>query len=281
MRKSLWLLKSGGMLCLLALALVACSDDDDPVTPDPDPKQFLPLAVDNWWLYEVTDIDSVSGELKADSKHEQRATVVAQETIEERLASIIEFRPTDDESMLDTNINSTDDLERVYQYLNLFPVDDLEIPGFPDIPLPKGWYLIADDSKEVGDEWELDSRDIPSFTLPIPTDLGTLEATISGKLVATVKKGEVQKITIANKAEEVEAQEFTITIDPQLTGRILNNDLPLQGNVVVRLWFADKVGLVQYRQEPVHLFADPGIVDRVDITRLSGELQVLVDYSVQ
>lgn len=272
------------MLLLVAfssLVLVACDDDDDPPGNggNDEGKNYLPLAAGNWWDYDVVSTDSTTGEPMEATRHEQRATTDESVEFDGRQSSTITFVRKDN-NMEQENLRSSKDVNGdIYQHLDLFPVDELDLEGFPQIDLPIGWYLVAD--LDANASWELERTTVPEFDFPIP---GTsLNAKVGGEIIASARKGELKTYTI--KGASVEAQEYIITVDPDLDVKVeiipgSPSTLPLQGEVVVRVFLAEDIGIVEYTSDPVEFYVDVIGIGKESLVQVSGTQRVLVDYSV-
>ena len=273
------------MLLLLAfssLVLVACDDDDDDNPGNGgnnEGKNYLPLAAGNWWDYDVVNTDSTTGEPMEATRHEQRASADNSQEFQGRQSTTITFVRKDNNQEQENLNTSKDNNGDIYQYLDLFPIDELNIDGFPQIELPIGWYLVAD--LDANSSWELDRTTVPEFDFPVP---GTsLTAKIGGEIIATARKGEQKTYTV--KGASVQAQEYIITVDPALNLKVeiipgSPSTLPLQGEVVVHVYLAEDIGIVEYTADPVEFYVDVIGVGKESLVQLSGTQRILVDYSV-
>lgn len=263
------LIKLASIMFAFLILFSACDDDNGTDPNNNAGKNFFPLKLGNYWLYTIVTLDENSGEKVQGTEIKDSTVASGPITLKEKTGVLLERYHDDGVQPADSDYVMRDEEGRIFNYLDLVPEDLLGDVGDLPIDTPIDWYKVADFEE---DTWTLFSQDVPEFDLTID-GIGTVP--VSGTLSATAEKGTTQNISIGGN-ETVSAQEFIVKIKPGLKARVSNNDIPLQGELTVRLYFAEEIGLVRYIQEPLYLYAIV-IVER-EVVRAAGEQWDLTAY---
>ncbi len=218
-------------------ALFSCSEDKDPNTNTD--AEYYPMTVGSYWVYESKELDG-EGKVTATTTD----SVAISKTTTRLDKECFEFK---------NYINSVHDGD-TYQYkteTELYTLLDVILPDEEELPLPIGeiveqWVKIADKNQSSWDIFELPIQD---FAIEIEGVAGELTGTL--KIVG--RKGGMVSLP-GIMGQTYNAQEFTV--ENHIVGVIKVTSLggitgDIDEKINVKYYYADNVGLVKYRSEPL------------------------------
>ncbi|GBD07426.1 hypothetical protein HRbin21_01251 [bacterium HR21] len=253
-----------GSLLLLVL-LWGCAKEESSTGPGTAPNYF-PLAVGNWWVSTTVQLDT-NGNVVAGTESRDSMVIVAQTQLEGRTGFVAVTHHQN--GTTDTTVLSASG-GKLYLYFHA--PQEVESP----FDLLTGWVLWIDATQA---QWTTASV---SDTLE-GVELRGMRGTLMMQLTIRGSRGGTTSVTIAEKNQTVQAQEFVHTL--QIQGTFVpegqSAGIPVQLTQTVRSWFAGNIGQVRSRQEPSALTAQlpPPLPPWQE--KFGGEQSVLVNYRVQ
>ncbi len=253
-----------GSLLLLVL-LWGCAKEESSTGPGTAPNYF-PLAVGNWWVSTTVQLDT-NGNVVAGTESRDSMVIVAQTQLEGRTGFVAVTHHQN--GTTDTTVLSASG-GKLYLYFHA--PQEVESP----FDLLTGWVLWIDATQA---QWTTASVSDTLEGIQLFDTTGTLrlQLTIRGT------RGGTTSVTIAEKNQTVQAQEFVHTV--QLQGTFVpdgqSTSISLQLTQTMRSWFAENVGEVRSRQEPglLTIQLPPPLPPWRQKTE--GQQSVLVNYRVQ
>jgi hypothetical protein len=231
---------------LAVLVMVGCSKEE-PTQPS-QPKNYMPLAVGNWWVYSRVQLDT-NGNVKPGT--EQRDSTVVVGTV--RIAGKTAYALV---SYIDGEAGDTTyvALEGNKLYMHT------DTTGGNPLSLFAPWVPMVDFS---GQFWSTqDSVRVEGF-------IGV--AQLSGRRVGS------EAMQIRERGQTVQAEKF------ELKQSIIGNLevggiwIPVRFEMPIAMWFAENIGLVAYRSGPGSLNVQPPLPPQ----KFEGEANELLNYQVR
>ncbi|PKL84759.1 MAG: hypothetical protein CVV22_11265 [Ignavibacteriae bacterium HGW-Ignavibacteriae-1] len=215
-------------------ALFSCSDDETPNTNTD--AEYYPMTTGSYWVYESKELDG-EGKVTATTTD----SVAISKTTTKLGKECFEFK----------NYEGDDHDGNTYQYkteTELYTLIDVILPDPEELPLPyidEQWVKIADENQS---SWAIFELALNDFEIEIEGVKGKL----TGTLKITGRKGGMVSLS-GIMGQSYNTQEFTI--ENHIVGTFKEASVGLTGTIDekinVRYYYADNVGLVKYRSEPL------------------------------
>jgi hypothetical protein len=247
---------------LAALVMVGCSKEE-PTQPS-QPKNYMPLAVGNWWVYSRVELDT-NGNVKPGTEWRDSTVVVGTVRIAGKtayaLVSYIDGEADDTTCMaLEGN--------KLYMYMDTSNVLDNPFSVFgPWVPMVD----FSGQSWSTQDSVRLDNVELFGYT---GTFIGV--AQLSGRRLGS------EAVQIRERGQTVQAEKFELKLNYIGNFEVQGIRIPLQYELPVAMWFAENIGRVSDRTGPgslnVQLLPPPLPPQQI---KFEGEAGVLLNYQVR
>jgi hypothetical protein len=250
---------------LAALVMVGCSKEEPTQPSQPkeeptQPKNYMPLAVGNWWVYSRVELDT-NGNEKPGTEWRDSTVVVGTVRIAGKtayaLVSYIDGEAGDTTCMaLEGN--------KLYIYVPTSDVRDNPFSVFGP------WVPMVDFS---GQSWSTqDSVRLDNVFGYTGTFIGV--AQLSGRRVRS------EAVQIRERGQTVQAEKFELKLNYIGNFEAQGIRIPLEYELPVAMWFAENIGRVADRTGPgsLNIQLPPPLPPRI---KFEGEAGVLLNYQVQ
>jgi len=243
------------------LVVAGCSKDESPTQPS-QPKNYMPLAVGNWWVYSRVELDT-NGREKSGT--EWRDSVVVVGTVRKAgktayaLVSHYQGWPVE-----------TTYVAREGNKLYVYVVADIE-----DNPLATfgPWVPMVDFSWQ---SWGLqDSLRLEGVKLDGFEGSFVGVARLNGQRVGS------EQVLIRERNQTVQAEKFQLKLSIDGNFEAQGIRIPLRFEMTMAMWFAENIGRVADRTEPGVLRIQPPPPLPPQQEKTEGEAGVLLNYQVQ
>lgn len=265
------------MLGLAPFVFWSCSDDGDDNPVNPTVKNYFPLYVGNYWVYEKYTLDSnnnrISTSLKIDSAY---CGNVSQEVIKDSTRSVYTLVHYSS-GMLDPEQKFYLSNDQIYQNYQIVPGIDLSVFGVNvNDYLNIEWLLLID---QKNPNWigypqqtlNLDNVEIPNLGMTVSMAL-TLE--LKGK---SIGEG---TFAINNKTVKTKDYELDWNISGTIKSPLLGNiPLPIQSFTLQTIYkLADHIGIVSIKtnSQKVSVLNNPTLPS----FQMLGTEQSLIRYQI-
>jgi hypothetical protein len=249
---------------LAALAIVGCSKEE-PTQPS-QPKNYMPLAVGNWWVYSRVQLDT-NGNVKPGT--EQRDSTVVVGTV--RIAGKTAYALV---SYIDGQAGDTTYVafegNKLYIYLDTSRMFESPFRLFGP------WMLMVDFS---GQSWSTQAQDsvrVDNVELFGYTGTFIGVARLSGRRVGS------EAVQIRERGQTVQAEKFELKLNYIGNLEAQGIRIPLQYEIPVAMWFAENIGRVADRTGPesVNVQLPPPLPPQQKKVE-DGAAKVLLNYQVR
>jgi hypothetical protein len=245
---------------LAALAMVGCSKEE-PTQPS-QPKNYMPLAVGNWWVYSRVQLDT-DGNVKPGMEWRDSTVVVGTVRIAGKTAyALLSYI---DGQAGDTTYVALEG-NKLYMYMDTSNVRDNPLSVFGP------WMLMVDFSGQswsTQDSVRLDNVELFGYT---GTFIGV--AQLSGWRV------ESEAVQIRERGQTVQAEKFKL--EPSLIGNFEAQGIrvPVRFEMPIVMGFAENIGRVSDRTGPgsLNVQLPPPLPPQI---KFEGEAGVLLNYQVR
>jgi hypothetical protein len=256
---------------LAVLVMVGCSKEEPTQPSQPkeeptQPKNYMPLAVGNWWVYSRVQLDT-NGNVKPGMEWRDSTVVVGTVRIAGKtayaLVSYINGQAVDTTYMaLEGN--------KLYIYLDTSRMFESPFRLFGP------WMLMVDFS---GQSWSTQAQDsvrVDNVDFFEYTGTFIAVARLSGRRVGS------EAVQIRERGQTVQAEKFELKLS--LIGNFEAQGIrfPVQHEIPVAMWFAENIGQVAYRigPESVNVQPPPPLPPQ-QIKVEDGAARVLLNYQVR
>lgn len=250
------------------LLFTYCSDDDDnnPTNNNGD-KDYYPMKVGNFWIYENNDLDIngdyIDGTFSMDSVVITEVGTVHGKSGFKHVSYMKE--DVNDAWEYDSETYFYSEGDKLYGLFEYIAPDDEELP----LPLEfeEGWILLADPT--ANNPWQIFSQNFEDqeFTYE------GISLTINGDFTITGDKGETA--TFEHEGNSVTAQEYVFEYEFIGTANFIV-DIQFDFTITAHLWFAENIGLVEFTVDPTTV-----ALGSYFSTDIEGSESVLDRYFVQ
>jgi hypothetical protein len=248
---------------LAVLVMVGCSKEE-PTQPS-QPKNYMPLAVGNWWVYSRVRLDT-NGNVEPGM--EWRDSTVVVDTV--RIAGKTAYALV---SYFDGQAGNTTYValegNKLYMYIGTSDVRDNPFSVFGP------WMLMVDFS---GRSWSTQAQDsIRVDGVELFGYRGTFigVARLSGRRVGS------EAMQIRERGQTVQAEKFELK--QSIIGNLETRGgirIPVWYEVPIAMWFAENIGRVSDRTGPASLnFRPPSLPPQQE--KFEGEAGELLNYQVR
>ena len=242
---------------LAALVMVGCSKEE-PTQPS-QPKNYMPLAVGNWWVYSRVELDT-NGNVKPGMEWRDSTVVVGTVRIAGKTAyALVSYI---DEEAVDTTYVALEG-NKLYMYMDTSGMSDDPFSVFGP------WMLMVDFSGRswsTQDSVRLDNVGLFGYT---GTFIGV--AQLSGRRVGS------EAVQIRERGQTVQAEKFELK--PSIIGNfeVQGIRIPVRFEMPIAMGFAENIGRVADRTGPGSL----NIQLPLPLPPFEGEAGVLLNYQVR
>ena len=245
---------------LAALVMVGCSKEE-PTQPS-QPKNYMPLAVGNWWVYSRVQLDT-NGNVEPGMEWRDSTVVVGTVRIAGKTAyALVSYI---DGEAGDTTYVALEG-NKLYMYLDTSGMSDNPFSVFGP------WVLMVDFSGRswsTQDSVRLDNEELFGYT---GTFIGV--AQLSGRRLGS------EAVQIRERGQTVQAERFKLTLSIIGNFEAQGIRIPLQYEMPVVMGFAENIGRVADRTGPASLnFQLPSLPPQR--IKFAGEANELLNYQVQ
>jgi hypothetical protein len=249
---------------LAALAIVGCSKEE-PTQPS-QPKNYMPLAVGNWWVYSRVQLDT-NGNVKPGMEWRDSTVVVGTVRIAGKTAyALVSYI---DEEAVDTTYVALEG-NKLYMYMDTSGMFESPFRVFGP------WMLVVDFS---GQSWSTQAQDsIRVDDVELFGYRGTFigVAQLSGRRVGS------EAVQIRERGQMVQAEKFELK--QSIIGNLETGGLriPVRYEVPITMWFAENIGRVADRTGPGSLNVQlPPPLPPQQMKVEGGAANVLLNYQVR
>jgi hypothetical protein len=249
---------------LAALVMVGCSKEE-PTQPS-QPKNYMPLAVGNWWVYSRVRLDT-NGNVEPGMEWRDSTVVVGTVRIAGKTAyALVSYI---DGEALDTTYMALEG-NKLYIYLDTSRMFESPFRLFGP------WMLMVDFS---GQSWSTQAQDsvrVDNVDFFEYTGTFIAVARLSGRRLGS------EAVQIRERGQTVQAEKFELKLS--LIGNFEAQGIrfPVQYEIPVAMWFAENIGQVAYRigPESVNVQPPPPLPpQRMKVE--GGAARVLLNYQVR
>ncbi len=245
-----------------ALVVSGCSKDEGPTQPS-QPKNYMPLAVGNWWVYSRVGLDT-SGNVQPET--ERRDSVVVVGTVQKAgktayaLVSHYQGEPGETTYIA---LEGT----KLYMYVDTANAEENLFSIFgPWVPMVD----FSGQSWSLQDDLRLEGVELNGFE---GSFVGV--ARLNGQRVGS------EQVQIRERNQTVQAEKFQLKLSIGGNFQAQGIGIPLRFEMTVTMWFAENIGRVADRTDPAILTLElpPPLPPQQQKTE--GEAGVLLNYQVQ
>jgi hypothetical protein len=249
---------------LAVLVMVGCSKEEPTQPTQPtQPKNYMPLAVGNWWVYSRVELDT-NGNVKPGMEWRDSTVVVGTVRIAGKTAyALLSYI---DEEAGDTTYVALEG-NKLYMYMDTSGMSDNPLSVFGP------WMLMVDFSGQpwsTQDSVRLDNVELFGYT---GTFIGV--AQLSGRRVGS------EAVQIRERGQTVQAEKFELK--PSIIGNFEAQGIrvPVQYEMPIAMWFAENIGRVADRTGPgsLNIQLPPPLPPQQ--MKFEGEAGVLLNYQVR
>ncbi len=245
-----------------ALVVSGCSKDEGPTQPS-QPKNYMPLAVGNWWVYSRVELDT-SGNVRPGT--ERRDSVVVVGTVQKAgktayaLVSHYQGEPAETTYIV---LEGT----KLYMY-----VDTANVGGNP-FGIFGPWVPVVDFS---GQSWSLqDSLRLEDL------ELYGFRGTFAGVARLNGQRVGSEPVPIRERNQTVQAEKFQLKLSIGGSFQVQGIRIPLRFEMTMTMGFAENIGRVADRTDPAILTLEPPPPLPPQQQKTEGTADVLLNYQVQ
>jgi hypothetical protein len=245
---------------LAVLVMVGCSKEE-PTQPS-QPKNYMPLAVGNWWVYSWVELDT-NGNVKPGTEWRDSTVVVGTVRIAGKTAYALV-------SYIDGEVGDTIYMalegNKLYIYL-----DASQSPFSVFGP----WMLMVDFS---GQSWSTQAQDsVRMYGMELFGYRGTFigVAQLSGRRVRS------EAVQIRERGQTVQAEKFELKLNYIGNFEAQGIRIPLEYELPVAMWFAENIGRVADRTGPGSLNVQLPPLPPQQMKVGGGAASVLLNYQVR
>jgi hypothetical protein len=243
---------------LAVLVMVGCSKEE-PTQPS-QPKNYMPLAVGNWWVYSRVELDT-NGNVKPGTEQRDSTVVVGTVRIAGKTAyALVSYI---DGEAVDTTYVALEG-NKLYMYMDTSGMSDNPLSVFGP------WMLMVDFS---GQSWSTqDSVRLDNVGGYTGTFIGV--AQLSGRRVGS------EEVQIRERGQTVQAEKFELK--PSIIGNfeVQGIRVPVRFEMPIAMGFVENIGRVSDRIGPGSLNVQlPPLPPQQ--TKSEGEAGVLLNYQVR
>jgi hypothetical protein len=245
---------------LAVLVMVGCSKEE-PTQPT-QPKNYMPLAVGNWWVYSRVQLDT-DGNVEPGTEWRDSTVVVGTVRIAGKTAyALVSYF---DGEAGDTTCVALEG-NKLYMYV---PTSDVRENPFSVFG---PWVLMVDFSGRSWSTQDSVRLDNAQFFEYRGTFIGV--AQLSGRRLGS------EAVQIRERGQTVQAERFKLTLSIIGNFEAQGIRIPLQYEMPVEMWFAENIGRVSERTGPASLnFQLPPLPPQQ--IKFAGEANELLNYQVQ
>jgi hypothetical protein len=241
---------------LAVLVMVGCSKEE-PTQPS-QPKNYMPLAVGNWWVYSRVQLDT-NGNEKPGMEWRDSTVVVGTVRIAGKTAyALVSYF---DGEAGDTTYMALEG-NKLYMYMDTSDVHGDPLSALLSVFGP--WVPMVDFS---GQFWSTqDSVRMEGF-------IGV--AQLSGRRVRS------EAVQIRERGQTVQAEKFKLELSLIGNLEVRGIWIPVRFEMPIAMWFAENVGQVAYRIGPgsLNIQLPPPLPPQQ--MKFEGEAGVLLNYQVR
>lgn len=270
-----------GLAAAATLGFVSCSSDS--TSPDTNnnggnntnTKNYLPFSMGSAWVYDDVALDTLTGE--------RIPATLAQETDSITATGMVAGR-ADAYTLQTFRAGLSTDTIIMAKTTNTFDqyIETPLVSSFTETQAE--WRSIVDFTK---DNLTVLNTDLANITL-LETEFQGFPITVKagGKLIMVTKKGGTATLTINDSS--VSAQEYivetsingTLSILPESFASLVSFD-PLAVKSITRIWFAENIGIVKYKDEPYTIMVNyKGALNGTERQSFLGRERTLVRYNI-
>ncbi len=243
-------------IVLAVIVVAGCSKDEGPTQPPPQPPQpgnYMPLAVGNWWVYSRVELDT-NGNVRPGT--ERRDSVVVEDTLERKGRTWYLLQHYDEWGNRWILSFVAVEGNKLYLHELLDALSSAVVADFSGQPWVQRASFRWDDAEISGYEGILSGVQ-----------------TLSGRHVGR------ESILIRERGQTVQAEKFELVFRIDATLESGGRQIPVQFQQVLIFWFAANIGQVAERFQPAVLTAR--LPEGQRQTRTEGEFRTLLNYWVQ
>jgi hypothetical protein len=245
---------------LAVLVMVGCSKEE-PTQPT-QPKNYMPLAVGNWWVYSKVQLDT-NGNEKPGTEWRDSTVVVGAVRIAGKIAyKLVSYRRWGAGKTTYIALEGS----RVYMYMDTSE-DVRENPFSVFGP----WVPMVDFSGQSWSTQDSVRLDNVEFFEYRGTFIGV--AQLSGRRVGS------EAVQIPERGQTVQAEKFELKLSYIGNFEAQGIGIPVQYERPVVMWFAENIGGVAYHIGPGSLNVRPPLPPWQ--MKFKGETGVLLNYQVR
>jgi|GEM_PF-4093232 len=277
-------MKLGGLTIIAILAFAACDDDDNnsPVDPVDDDKNYVSFETGSYWIYESQEYEDEGGPTGNEPKTID-STVIANagDMFNGKTSFRYDSYVQDENGEYPSEPTSTNyyaeeegDIFIFSDVINARLAADATADIF-DLTIPDGWLQIKNTSSN---EWEIQTVDIENTTIPI----GQFNVTVKdGKFTLKGMNGSSETISVEGAdlttTKQIMTFELTANADPGI-----GETVPVVGSTTYTIWLNEDNGIVKTEFVPFtvsatgfgDIYSQPGTVSlatKIQVTATAAE----------
>ena len=244
------------------LVVAGCSKDESPTQPS-QPKNYMPLAVGNWWVYSRVELDT-NGREKSGTEWRDSVVVVGtvQKAGKTAYALVSHYQGEPRETTYVAREGN-----KLYMYVDTVDAEENLFGIFGP------WMLVADFS---GQSWsQQDSLRLEGV------ELDGFEGSFVGVARLNGQRVGSEQVLIRERNQTVQAEKFQLKLSIDGNFEVQGIQIPLRFEMTMAMWFAENIGRVADRTEPGVLRIQPPPPLPPQQEKTEGEAGVLLNYRVQ
>lgn len=256
--------------CFITFVMMIISCSDDPVTPpvtDKTNKSF-PTGTGSEWTYNFYELDTLG--VKEEGTEITLKTVVMGTEVQGGKEAFI-FQEQDNNGQKLKNDYYYTSSSSIYLYTDLIPETNISLP----LDWTDSWYQIVNSK---GSKWQLKKDIIDSLVITVPA-FGAV--VLSGEITISVEKKSDESINFgANLDSTVLASKYVLSYVFDGTSKSYLGEFPTKFTVNHNQYYAAKIGLVKYTEEPFAIKVTIPILGERDVLKSGGNEKILITYSI-
>jgi len=220
------------LIALACLFLASCSD-----SASPSKSKIQPLTIGSYWIYDVYDLDTNNtGRL---SQFTDSSVVVGDIEMIGQMGRIIRTFSVDRNGNIDNEIDNYYYETNAKLYMHSKAFTEFFSSSFFPIEMKEQWMKIADKNDE---DWKV-------YEETLPETIGPMNMKFSGKIIVNGEKGGTRSFTVGNKELKTDEYLLFINFNGNATTSLFPLPIPINFDRVMKLYYADGVGLVSQKME--------------------------------
>lgn len=250
------------ILSFAAMVVVLWSCKDNTTNPPASTKNYYPMTVGNYWVYQDYETDSLGNIIQ--NKMSIDSTYISGQTTKLGKQAYVFVTTTNDTAPSENYFYK--DAAKLYTFSNFINSDATS--NFFNIS--DRWVLLADDN---GSQWTVFDTTVTN----LPLDFGGNTVNMSGRLTFSGQKGGMTTVIWGkNKDKSLQAQEFITNV--KFTGTVtVLVPFNITMTSAIHTYYADNIGPVKTKMDPFKISTDLPIGSQT----MGGYETFMINYNVK